>query len=220
MENKTWLDQLYLHPRRDELLVNYISSYAPGNDIAIKEAVLTTNENGENILDVTYTTLYYMTQLLPPLIAHCDMSDKPLEIHLLIGEYFVQEKGDNIVKATVHVGESLKATRGRYFKHKINCPPTYMFNATGRMLGGKSEHYLIKALEKLNEGIIIDNETFSQMLKRKCEPIMKKMIEEDPSKQDKYLSLWNMFFQDAFHYPLSKFFKVQGIFLDDKNKNL
>ena len=50
MENITWLDALYNHPRRDEILRNYISSYAYGDDIAIKSIERSVDENGENIL--------------------------------------------------------------------------------------------------------------------------------------------------------------------------
>ena len=218
MENKTWLDALYYHPRRDEFLKNYVSVYNPGNDIEIKEVVLTTNQNGENILDITYTTLYYFTQLLPPQIAHCDKSDKPLEIHLILGEYFACEKGKNIVKATAHVTGDMKKTIGHYFRHTIDYPPTFFFNALGRFFEGRSEHYLFKAIEKLNDGVIINNETYAEMLKRKCEPIMKKMIEEDPSKKERYETFWTRFFKDEFYHPIGDFFKMKEIFPEIKTK--
>ena len=205
MEKKTWLDALYNHPLRDEIIRDYILSYWSDKDLQIKSVQKTVKEK-ENVIEVKYLTKYFETPF-----RYIEESDKPIEVVLNIGEYFKYERSANVVTLKDQKVKKLKFIANRKFIIRNDEKPVYIFNEQSSLSGGKNTQFLIGLLEELNAGVRIDNETFQDMLIRKTTPIMQKMIRENRDKKEHYIT-W---YQNYFHWkypPLMKIFKNKKIF--------
>ena len=205
MEKKTWLDALYNHPLRDEIIRDYILSYWSDKDLQIKSVQKTVKEK-ENVIEVKYLTKYFETPF-----RYIEESDKPIEVVLNIGEYFKYERSANVVTLKDQKVKKLKFIANRKFIIRNDEMPVYIFNEQSSLSGGKNTQFLIGLLEELNAGVRIDNETFQDMLIRKTTPIMQKMIRENRDKKEHYIT-W---YQNYFHWkypPLMKIFKNKKIF--------
>ena len=220
MEKQTWLDALYKHPRRDEILQKFIQNYYyDSKGIQLKSIDQTIDDNGEPIIDVTYLSKIYMS-----VFGCCDENETPLEMHLMIGEYYTYEHQNNVVK--IH-GPLLKQHRefiGKKYRKKAISPKEYIFDATspsGRDISerfkvdgysyGLNGHFMLKILETLNEGVMINGETYTDMLKRKSLPIMEQIIAEKPELEAHHRKRFNDYF-DKWLMPLGAFMQMKDVF--------
>ena len=226
MEKQTWLDALYNHPRRDEILLKFIQDYYwDSKGVQLKSIEQKVDENGEPIIDVAYLSKIYMS-----IFGCCDENETPLEMHLMIGEYSLYEHQDNIVK--IH-GPLLKHQRefiGKRYRKKAISPKEYIFDATSSFGRDVSERFkvdgypyglngrlMLKILETLNSGVVINGETYVDMLKRKSEPIMEQKIAENPELGEHYRKRFDDYF-DRWLMPIGTLMGMKDIFPTHDNR--
>lgn len=220
MGKQSWLDALYNHPRRDEILTKYIQSYYWDSKLTeLKSVEQKLDENGDPILDVTYENPIYMS-----IFGCCLQNDIPLTIHLMIGEYYVYEHQSN--KVLIH-GPLLKHQRqyiGKRYQKDAVSPKEYIFNGTGKSgkdLGerfkvdgysyGLCGHFMMKILETLNRGVEIDGESYADMLRRKTLPILETTNIIDPDNADYHTKRYNDYF-DRWLMPIGAFLNMPDLF--------
>jgi len=143
-EKRNWLHALFNHPKRDYIIMAYISSYrGVDQNLWLEDITLTSDQSNRNILAVkccSFSTL------------DGDVKE-PVSEMLYIGEYF------------------------RFTES--NPEPTYLFNEINAMFGGRNTHHIIKILQELNKGVVIDGKSYMEFVKESSQKQLDKMYEKN-----------------------------------------